>query len=72
MNSSWVSLAAEVLQLQAADIQQEAGDLSFVRLGGSSLRAAEFVAKAEELLGFRLDIGSLLQGFVKVSVTECY
>jgi amino acid adenylation domain-containing protein len=69
MNSSWVSLAAEVLQLQAADIQHGARDHSFVRLGGSSLRAAEFVAKAGERFGFRLDIGSLLGTATLAEVT---
>lgn len=60
MNSSWVSLTAEILDVRAAEIEHLVYTRPFVQLGGTSLRAMELVAIAEERLRYRLDIGALL------------
>ena len=60
LGSEWASLAARVLGIPAAEVARRAGDVPFIVLGGTSLRAAEFVALAERSLGRSVNLTALL------------
>jgi Phosphopantetheine attachment site len=60
VNSQWIPWIAEVLELNASDIERDALAISFVGFGGTSLRAFKLAAIAEERLGCSVDVGELL------------
>ncbi|HET6212943.1 MAG TPA: condensation domain-containing protein, partial [Micromonosporaceae bacterium] len=59
-NADWAALAAGVLGLSSAEVVRHAPIAPFVMLGGTSLRAAEFVATAERTLRRTIDLTALL------------
>ncbi|MFB7380490.1 amino acid adenylation domain-containing protein [Kitasatospora purpeofusca] len=57
---AWTALAAEVLRLPEPELRQRAAAMSFVALGGTSLRAVELAALAERRLALVPEVGALL------------
>ncbi|MGK9462933.1 amino acid adenylation domain-containing protein [Streptomyces sp. G6] len=51
MRKEWIALAAEVLGCPVSTVEERAGTASFIDMGGTSLRAADFVARVERRLG---------------------
>jgi amino acid adenylation domain-containing protein len=58
--AEWAQLAAEVLGIPAAEVGRQARSAPFILLGGTSLRAAEFVAAAERRLRRSVNLTALL------------
>jgi amino acid adenylation domain-containing protein len=58
--SAWASLAAEVLAVDQVELAPKSSTSSFVRLGGTSLRAMELIGRGRSLLGETVDIADLL------------
>ncbi|MFE9655899.1 amino acid adenylation domain-containing protein [Micromonospora sp. NPDC006431] len=51
MREEWTALAAEVIGCPVETVQDRADTASFIDLGGTSLRAADFAARVERRLG---------------------
>jgi amino acid adenylation domain-containing protein len=58
--TEWVPLVAAVLGLDAAVVRQRAAECTFTELGGTSLRAAEYIARLAQQSGREADMGALL------------
>jgi amino acid adenylation domain-containing protein len=56
----WIPVAAEVLGLDRSVLTERAGACSFTALGGTSLRAAEYIARLRQDRGRVADIAALL------------
>ncbi|GAA2978790.1 non-ribosomal peptide synthetase [Actinokineospora diospyrosa] len=58
--TDWTALAAEVLGVPAAEVEERARWESFTALGGTSLQAIELTARGQRSLGEDVDVARLL------------
>lgn len=59
IRDEWTKLAAEVIGCPVETVRDEAGTESFIDLGGTSLRAADFLARVERQLGISVSLRAL-------------
>ncbi|WP_410655434.1 amino acid adenylation domain-containing protein [Amycolatopsis sp. lyj-112] len=59
MREEWIALAAEVIGCSVETVRDEADEESFIDLGGTSLRAADFLARVERQLGISVPLRAL-------------